>query len=694
MVPSPETQTKFSETAPGTILVKPSPQTIVIGDYTVDLSRELLTDVRGEAVPLRPRAWLVLKFLAVRAGRLVSKDELLQEVWAGSVVTEDSLVQVIGDIRRALGKFGRTALRTLPRRGYMLVAVEGRTDRRSPAGTGSTSMGDRLRAEALTRFVGRDAELGELRNAISPTPLRTSLYFVHGPGGIGKTTLLERLRAEAIAGGNGFVMIDAAGVLPKPDAVIAAVTNALEPDSAARGLEALASGRLVSDRNVLVIDSFEHLEPVSGWVRDTLLPSLPSEMSVVLAGRQPPDSRWTAHPLWCTGMRCISLDSLSRAESARLLTAYDVAEGSHAAILDLCHGHPLALVMLAAEVRRVDRVPQGLGPDLVRELTRRCVAQAPTPLHRAALEACAQALTTTVPLLSDVVDPASATMLFEWLSAQNYVTATPHGLQPHELVRVAIDEELRWRDPQASRALQHAINRHLIRRLQEGRDISRTAVELQFLGRHSPLMQRYFDYSTLGNMTIGPATDADASGIARLRDAALPPCERVLFDHWRGHSVTRTLVARHHGGEVCGVTLVLRLDQLDDRGAAVDPVVNAAWQALGDALHDPGAAKVSLISRFTIPEGERRGLNPAMNALQMCHSTLWATEPNLQFYVVVAVHPDHFAPLLEGTGFQRMSGCDFVIDGLPIGCFVHDWQVEPWLDWRDRQLRMPPSHLQ
>jgi DNA-binding winged helix-turn-helix (wHTH) protein len=679
---------------PGTILVKPSPRTIAIGDYTVDLSRELLTNVRGEAVPLRPRAWLVLKLLALRAGRLVSKDEILEEVWPDTVVTEDSLVQTIGDIRRALGEFGRTAVRTLPRRGYMLVAIESETDtaiRRYRAPTSPASMGDRLRAEASKRFVGRDAELSELRNAISPGPLHTSLYFLHGPGGIGKTTLLERLRAEAVARGIGFVVIDAAGIPPKPDALVAAVTTALEPEGTARRLEALASGRLASDRNVLVIDSFEHLEPASTWVRDALLPSLPSQMTVVLAGRQPPASCWTAHPLWCTGMHCIHLDSLSRAESARLLAAYDVPESSHAAILDLCHGHPLALVMLAAEVRRVDRVPQGLGPNLVRELTRRCVTQAPTPLHRTALEACAQALTTTVPLLSDVMGSASAPMLFDWLAAQNYVRATAHGLQPHELVRVAIDEDLRWRDPPAWQTLRRTINRHLIRRLQEGRDISRTAVELQFLGRHSPLMQRYFDYSTLGDVPVRPATAADASGIARLRDTALPPAERNLFEHWRGHGVTRALVARHRGGEVCGVTLILRLDQLDDRSAAVDPVVKAVWRALRSALHDRDAASVSLISRFNIPEGERRGPNPAMNALQMYHATLWATEPNLRFYVVVAVHPDHFAPLLEGTGFRRIPGCDLVIDGLPIGCFVHDWQAEPWRDWHDRMLDIPPA---
>jgi hypothetical protein len=35
--------------------------------------------------------------------------------------------------------------------------------------------------------------------------------------------------------------------------------------------------------------------------------------------------------------------------------------------------------------------------------------------------------------------------------------------------------------------------------------------------------------------------------------------------------------------------------------------------------------------------------NPATNALQMCHSMLWATEPNLRFYVVASVHPDHLS---------------------------------------------------
>lgn len=653
-------------------------QTIAIGNHAVDFSREALIDPSGAIVPLRPRAWLVLRYLALHAGRLVGKGELMDEVWADCEVTEDSLVQAVGDIRRALGEAGRTSLRTLPRRGYMLVPES------RPSAIFQekiTRIGDRLGGRAWKRFVGRESELALLRQAISPIQPATPLLFVYGPGGIGKTSLIERLRAEAAVNETVFVGIDATGVPPEPNALLTALANAVGLCEPAGTVAELTVG-FPLHRSVLVIDSFEHLELISGWVRDTLLPALPSQVTVVLAGRQAPDTRWTAHPLWCDAMRRIGLDSLSQAESSRLLDAHGIAADSHSRLLELCHGHPLALVLVADEIRRFGRVPSGLGPDLVRSLTKRCVAQAPTALHRKALEACARARNTTVSLLSEVVDASSAVMLFEWLAEQSYVNAGPEGLWPHELVRDAVDEELRWRDPEGLRTLQHAISRHLIRQLQNG--IGAAHTELQYLERHSPIMQRFFNFTALGTISVKPATAGDASGISRLRDAGLPPGERKLFDHWRHHPATRTLVAHRRNGELCGVTQVLRLDALDDVSADPDSLVSAVRHALGKALAD--RTGVSLMSRFNVPEGERRGRNPAMNALQNSHAMLWATEPNLRFYVLAAIHPDHFAPLLEGTHFQRLAGCDRVVDGIPIGCFVRDWQAESWVAWRDRLI--------
>lgn len=116
--------------------MKSSQHSIVIGDRVVDLVRDTLRDRAGDIVPLRPRAWAVLRLLAIRAGHLVGKDEIMDEVWSDCEVTEDSLVQAIGDIRRALGDAGRPALKTLPRRGYMLVVDDKPID--APVVSGST----------------------------------------------------------------------------------------------------------------------------------------------------------------------------------------------------------------------------------------------------------------------------------------------------------------------------------------------------------------------------------------------------------------------------------------------------------------------------------------------------------------------------------------------------------------------------
>ncbi len=68
---------------------------------------------------LRAQSACVLAVLASRRGQIVGKEELHAAVWGDIAVTEDSLVQCIGDIRRALGA-ARDAIRTVPRRGYCL----------------------------------------------------------------------------------------------------------------------------------------------------------------------------------------------------------------------------------------------------------------------------------------------------------------------------------------------------------------------------------------------------------------------------------------------------------------------------------------------------------------------------------------------------------------------------------------------
>jgi TolB-like protein/DNA-binding winged helix-turn-helix (wHTH) protein len=95
-----------------------------LAGLTLDLWREELRDSDGKRIELRNRSFSVLRHLATSAGRVVTKDELLKANWQGVTVTEDSLTQCISEIRRALGDVGRDLIRTVPRRGYMIVLPE------------------------------------------------------------------------------------------------------------------------------------------------------------------------------------------------------------------------------------------------------------------------------------------------------------------------------------------------------------------------------------------------------------------------------------------------------------------------------------------------------------------------------------------------------------------------------------------
>src|SRR3990170_3956729 len=89
--------------------------------HIVDLAADDLRTADGAHVELRLRSFAVLRLLTENAGRLVAKDEIIAKVWDDVAVTEDSLTQCIADIRKAIGDEDRRVLRTVQRKGYLLV---------------------------------------------------------------------------------------------------------------------------------------------------------------------------------------------------------------------------------------------------------------------------------------------------------------------------------------------------------------------------------------------------------------------------------------------------------------------------------------------------------------------------------------------------------------------------------------------
>jgi len=99
------------------------PQALWFDGFVVDLARGCMRR-DGADVLLRPKTFEVLRFLVENNGRLLGKEEIISAVWKDAFVTDNSLVQCLIEIRRALGDDSQTIIRTIPRRGYIFdVAV-------------------------------------------------------------------------------------------------------------------------------------------------------------------------------------------------------------------------------------------------------------------------------------------------------------------------------------------------------------------------------------------------------------------------------------------------------------------------------------------------------------------------------------------------------------------------------------------
>jgi TolB-like protein/DNA-binding winged helix-turn-helix (wHTH) protein len=104
----------------------PTTAKLRIGAWNVEPELGCMTR-DGDTVRLEPRTLRLLLCLAERAGRTVSADQLLGEVWTGVVVSPDSVYQAIASLRRLLGDDPKqpSYIMTVPRKGYRLVADVG-----------------------------------------------------------------------------------------------------------------------------------------------------------------------------------------------------------------------------------------------------------------------------------------------------------------------------------------------------------------------------------------------------------------------------------------------------------------------------------------------------------------------------------------------------------------------------------------
>jgi predicted ATPase/DNA-binding winged helix-turn-helix (wHTH) protein len=216
------------------------------GNCELDLDRvELRVD--GAVRAVEPQVFDVLAVLLKHRDRVVSKDELLDEVWQHRFVSESSLTSRIKSARQAIGDDGQAQrlIRTVHGRGYQFV--------------GEVQVGGPVHAAAATpvprpatQTIGRADDVNRVLDLLG----RASIVTLLGAGGIGKTRLAIEVALQWGSGETCFVDLtrvrEAAFV---PDLIIQEL--GVHSGTAADSRQILAEA--LRGRSLLLLDNFEHV---------------------------------------------------------------------------------------------------------------------------------------------------------------------------------------------------------------------------------------------------------------------------------------------------------------------------------------------------------------------------------------------------------------------------------------------------
>jgi DNA-binding winged helix-turn-helix (wHTH) protein len=268
--------------------------------------RRLLDD--GIPVALEPRTLDLLIALVERAGRLVTKDELLERIWPGKIVEEANLHVHVSSLRKVLDG---GAIATVTGHGYRFTESVLHVD----VATFPPIAHPHNLPHPHDNFIGREDELLLLTQGLD----RARLLTLTGIGGAGKTRLAIRL-AECVAGSfpDGVCFVDLAPVA-EGERVARAVAAALEMrEEADKPIAETLIRHLAGRRRLLVLDNCEHLVEACAALTGRLLAAA-SPLRILVTSRE----RLDIAGEWVVPVRSLTMPPPASDADAKMLVGFE-----------------------------------------------------------------------------------------------------------------------------------------------------------------------------------------------------------------------------------------------------------------------------------------------------------------------------------------------------------------------------------
>jgi AAA ATPase domain len=392
----------------------------------------------------------------------------------------------------------------------------------------------RLADRDRSRFTGRAVELAFLERCLDDADPAASVVLITGPGGIGKSTLLREAARRARDRGISVVAIDGRELGPAPEMLEAALRDAAR-----------------HARPLVLLDSYERMTALGPYLRRELLPGLPDQALVVIAGRGTPDPGWFTGG-WESVTARLDLGVLEPREAQRLLAAYGLDDARVPDIVDWAAGSPLALA-LAADAALADadwNAATGPDrPDIIKSLLHRLVETELHDIRPSALGIAVVARTTTRELVRGVLPDEDAETGYRQLSGLTVTEPLGDGFTMHELVRKALLADLRQRNPELERDLRRRIIDYLYARAKAGEPL--LMIDMAHLVE-DPLKRWGFGWDGYASFRIDNVRGDDADRIEAEHGDRQPQLWWQLTRRFFADSPEHVAVARDRGDQICG----------------------------------------------------------------------------------------------------------------------------------------------
>lgn len=525
-------------------------------------------------------------------------------------------------------------------------------------------------------FVGREAELADFAELLA-SRRAPRVIFVHGPGGIGKSSLLDGFEGVAEQSGSAFVRLDARQLAPSPSLINQAVETALsrldpQPERP----------------RILAVDHVEQLFALGGWLRERLLPGLPADLFLILAGRNGPSAEWRADPGLNALLTEYSLEPLDAGAVDDYLRRRGVAGAQCDAVQAFARGYPLPLALAADQVLREPDMPFRVDqfPDLIRSLVQWMLRDIDHPEDLLALQACATVRRLDEPLLASMLEREDASGPYDWLGDQHYTERQSDGLVIHDLVREIVIRDLRARNLKRH----HTLIRRAIRYQMAGADMMqeyfrvKTVPEVIYTLRQEPHLQAHLSF--LGEVQCYPdavrpgEVDELAAEVGRLEGQE----SRAWFESWARRPGTEIMLLRDTTQCAVAFAQFLMLDARDMMQEQQDPCVRALFRHLRQ--HAPlRAGEQVLLVRYRMAHGTHQQRTPAWAELA-AHLNGRMFTPGISVLALVADMRYPWLGMEENAEYRLLPDSEYHVGDHHFMISAHDLRREPIQQWANNTI--------